>query len=593
MDSPEENKLRIFMQEKGGRYNILKFLLDSGTVQSKYLCNQDENIKKKLKIHLGLDTNHDFKIKGASWERELFNKTPLKGTNIAINNPDGIADFFFNQKSASGAGAGAGAGAEYNVYVCLDAVSMPNSGSASRLGLFNTPIRWWDGGADSDHLLVPDDWTTEVRNVQVAEIAREGAVKEEYSQADEVKDSQENIENIEIEPPTGANCKVSPLRVHKKPKVGELQLSTGGQNSTRLLRDLNWRVPRKFMNIHNFDLPCLHYKDYTYQMILNLDGDNFELKLQKNKEQINLSLNDDKSLPFVNCVSCTQVIQICNKIISKFLRAKKKISIKEYVAEMKKTEDTKSDYWNIKKFLDRIQIFFEKLIEDRNFTTVDYEKHNHELLMLLLFFLFNLKRSGDQAQIEVVYILQKAYELKEFVFLTLDSHAAKIARDVYNINVGLLSADKRYFTCYKRLTSAPAGAGAHAPAGATVISGLGTLSAGNKRGSDVAFNSVFGGAATSSSANAPAGAAASSSANAPAGAAASSSANAPAGAPGIEVVGRYRFGRSRPLRPDGYPSVGGLHLKEEHQRKKSKKQIRILRIRKTIKRKRKTRKNLK
>jgi hypothetical protein len=115
---------------------------------------------------------------------------------------------------------------------------------------------------------------------------------------------------------------------------------------------------------------------------------------------------------------------------------------------MNKARPPKDDYWNIKSCLKNIYNFFYNTTKEIKFE--DFMLKNNTLLLLLIFFLYNLKRSGDIGQIEAVYLLQQAYPRKEFVYLTLDSHAAKIARDVYEINVGLLTQDKNFFDCYKR-----------------------------------------------------------------------------------------------------------------------------------------------
>ena len=112
-------------------------------------------------------------------------------------------------------------------------------------------------------------------------------------------------------------------------------------------------------------------------------------------------------------------------------------------------ENSKNDYWDIKKSLPQIEDFFSHIIENNSWE--NKEQQNYDTQMLLIFFLFNLKRSGDIGQIEAVKLFQTSrYWNREFVYLTLDSFAATIARDVYDINVGLLSADKKSYTLCRR-----------------------------------------------------------------------------------------------------------------------------------------------
>lgn len=399
------------------KINLLQILYDLGTVQSHYLC-KDDKFEENRKKHLVLDTNHDFKIQIGGWERELFNNTrKIQPKTIDISSPNDIAVFFGDR------GLG-----DYIVYVSLDAVSFPSDGRPSRLGLFNTPIRWWDGGADSDKIVVDE---TKLYKYET---------ETDYSQ---------NQDGLDVTPAYGCAPAVSPPRIHVQPKREE-QHGTQGANSNHVGRDLNWTIQYKFMNIHNFYLPLLHFKSLVYDLILNLEGDTFTLTLKSGEYLEVCKLNNTKNKPILNCVSKTQVNEMVNllKIHFNTYEKIKDISLLEYFQEMNKAMDTKGDYWNIKSCLETIYTFFDYTTKKIKFK--DFIFKNNTLLLLLIFFLYNLKRSGDIGQIEAVYLLQQAYPHKEFVYLTLDSHAAKIARDVYEINVGLLTDDKKFFDCYKR-----------------------------------------------------------------------------------------------------------------------------------------------
>ena len=112
---------------------------------------------------------------------------------------------------------------DYKVYVSLDAVSFPSDGRESRLGLFNTPIRWWDGGADSDKLHVDE------RQLYKYE------TETDYSQ---------NQEGFDVTPVSGCAPVASPARIHYRPKK-EVQQGTQGTNANNIGRDLNWKIQYK------------------------------------------------------------------------------------------------------------------------------------------------------------------------------------------------------------------------------------------------------------------------------------------------------------------------------------------------------------
>jgi hypothetical protein len=404
------------------KINLLQILYDLGTVQSRYLCKDDE-FEKNRKKHLVLDTNHDFKIQISGWERELFNNTrKIQPTTIGIGSPNEMATFFGDRGSGN-----------YTVYVSLDAVSFPSDGRPSRLGLFNTPIRWWDGGADSDKIVVDKIVLDETKLYKYE-------TETDYSQ---------NQETLDVTPTYGCAPAVSPPRIHVQPKR-EVHIGTQGANANHVGRDLNWTIQYKFMNIHNFYLPLLHLSHLVYDLILNLEGDIFTLTLKSGEYREVCLLNNTKKKPILNCVSKTQVNEMVDLLKNHFnIHGKKSdIPLIDYFQAMDKAKDTKEDYWNIKSCLNNIYNFFNYTTKDIKFE--DFKIKNNTLLLLLIFFLYNLKRSGDIGQIEAVYLLQQAYPHKEFVYLTLDSHAAKIARDVYEINVGLLIENKGYFDCYKR-----------------------------------------------------------------------------------------------------------------------------------------------
>ena len=407
------------------KINLLQTLYDLGTVQSHYLC-KDDKFEENRKKHLVLDTNHDFKIQiSGGWERILFNKTrKIEPKSISIISPNEIANFFGDRGSG-----------DYIVYVSLDAVSFPSDGRPSRLGLFNTPIRWWDGGADSDKIVV-DETKLVVDETKLYKYE----TGTDYSQ---------NQEGLDVTPAYGCAPAVSPPRVHVQAR-GQVQFGTQGANSNHVGRDLNWTIQYKFMNIHNFYLPLLHLSNLVYDLILNLKGNIFTLTLKSGEYSEVCLLNNTKNKPILNCVSKTQVNEMVDLLKNLFnTRGKKSdIPLSDYFKEMNKANDTKEDYWNIKSCLNNIYNFFNYTTKDIPFE--DFKIKNNTLLLLLIFFLYNLKRSGDIGQIEAVYLLQQAYPHKEFVYLTLDSHAAKIARDVYEINVGLLTENKGYFDCYKR-----------------------------------------------------------------------------------------------------------------------------------------------
>jgi hypothetical protein len=405
------------IKKSDDKMNLLQILYDLGTVQSRYLC-KDDKFEENRKKHLVLDTNHDFKIQISGWERDLFNNTKkIDPKPFSISSPTEMANFFGDR------GQG-----DYKVYVSLDAVSFPSDGRESRLGLFNTPIRWWDGGADSDKIVVDE---TKLYKYETGT---------DYSQ---------NQEELDVTPASGCAPAASPARIHYQPKREE-QLGTQGTNANHIGRDLNWKIQYKFMNIHNFYLPLLHLSNLVYDLILNLEGDFFTLTLKSGEYSEVCILNNAKNKPILNCVSKTQVNEMVNLLNIHFNTYGKTrdIPLDEYFIEMNKAKQTKEDYWDIKSCLNNIYNFFYNTT--KNIPFKDFSIKNNTLLLLLIFFLYNLKRSGDLGQIEAVYLLQQAYPHKEFVYLTLDSHAAKIARDVYEINVGLLTQDKNFFDCYKR-----------------------------------------------------------------------------------------------------------------------------------------------
>jgi hypothetical protein len=167
--------------------------------------------------------------------------------------------------------------------------------------------------------------------------------------------------------------------------------------------------------------------------------------------KISLNRTDGQETPSVNCVSLTQVINMYKAITECYNNFPKKdteiIPLTEYKNALNSVPSAKSDYWDIKININDIVDFFGQIINQYEY---DPGLTNYHTQMLLIFFFLNLKRSGDIGQIEAVKLLQKSYPTKEFVYFTLDSFAATVARDVYDVNVGLLSADKKLYTLCKR-----------------------------------------------------------------------------------------------------------------------------------------------
>jgi hypothetical protein len=493
--NPEIHKLISKWTQPKIKNRILDCCVEYGKVQSRYFYRSINT--DRAKYYFSLDTNHDFKFYSEPrWERKCFsfsnpNVQSNKNYVVTIDNnlATQIANFFGGKN-----------GDEYTTYVCLDAVTLDNH-EGSGLGKFNTPIRWWDGGADSEVMTVSIGPNTNIEKLdnlppdsncytgcsqcifgcinkctQCLNFISSIIIGDNVGIIDDFIHSDNN--NLEVEylvPP-------SPPRTSSVSAKLRPSLSTPGQLAGTLDRPLNWTIQNKFMNIHNYKLPLLHYNpssvlnfNFTYDLVLNLNGDDFTLTMiYYNKQHTEIlkkriSLNRPGGRPSVNCISLTQVMNMYKAIVECYDNFPKKqsviISQGDYDTALNNVPDVKGDYWNIKNNINNILDFFYSIINGHQIN--DAGQKNYHTRMLLIFFFFNLKRSGDIGQIEAVKLLQQSYNSKEFVYLTLDSFAATIARDVYDVNVGLLSADKKSYTLCKRTAGGGAGGGEAGGEGAT------------------------------------------------------------------------------------------------------------------------------
>jgi hypothetical protein len=468
-----EELLNRWMKTQENENQILTACLRYGDVFSNF---SPYSHSKEIRKYFVLDTNHDFKFfSSPRWERAVFNTTnkSMRQVDIDTNLAKSIAEYFGGHNS-SGPDFSANEKKNYNVYICLDAVPIPLGFDESKLGKFNTPIRWWDGGADSEVLRIINSIPTSIvtsapissdtNSSRICSILKNciryipfiGIVYNKDEQISQNNLHDDNISNLDLGSTSfqGTGTRESSIQTNWQ------SISTAGLKNVNE-RDLDWTIKNKFINIHNFKLPLLEYtnpsspKNLRYKLSLDLRGNDFNLILTFDNplKEITILLNRNPTTPSVNCVSLTQVTNMYYAVTEYYYYFKDKTSLMPlngFINAMSQSpENSKNDYWDIKKSLSQIADFFSHIILNNSWGNVGQQ--NYDTQMLLIFFLFNLKRSGDIGQIEAVKLFQTSrYWNREFVYLTLDSFAATIARDVYDVNVGLLSADKKSYILCRR-----------------------------------------------------------------------------------------------------------------------------------------------